>query len=264
MVSKHNDALRVLPVLFSEQGFQSTVCDPSYANYMEIPDLSIFADYPLILREVFYDDGYYNDLSARYSDLSYIQIKDGASRAKGLDIDFLNSYSVLESLEKITSFNSSQGEFLYLTNMATHSPMLLSDVPLWHDIILKRRGEGCDAYSVCCGIEGNKSDVGLTNTFAANIFDLYRCPFFMENGTMGAFAASKVNALLQKFRLPGEKDVRHIEPDELKDDLKLAMLIGDPFISRLIWRRLDALVEDDGDSNFGKELNQMRDGNEKN
>ena len=148
--------------------------------------------------------------------------------------------------------------------LATHSPMLLSDVPLWHDIILKRRGEGCDAYSVCCGIEGNKSDIGLTNTFAANIFDLYRCPFFMENGTMGAFAASKVNALLQKFRLPGEKDVRHIEPDELKDDLKLAMLIGDPFISRLIWRRLDALVEDDGDSNFGKELNQMRDGNEKN
>lgn len=136
---------------------------------------------------------------------------------------------------------------------STHSPILLSDIPTGNVVFL-REENGRIAVN-------NGKD---RRTFASNIFDLYRDSFFMENGTMGAFAASKVNALLQKFRLPGEKDVRHIEPDELKDDLKLAMLIGDPFISRLIWRRLDALVEDDGDSNFGKELNQMRDGNEKN
>ena len=86
----------------------------------------------------------------------------------------------------------------------------------------------------------------------------------MENGTMGAFAASKVNALLQKFRSSGDKGGKHIEPDELKDDLKMAMLIGDPFISRLIWRRLDALVDDDGDSNCSKELDQISTENEKN
>ena len=136
---------------------------------------------------------------------------------------------------------------------STHSPILLSDIPTGNVVFL-REENGRIAVN-------NGKD---RRTFASNIFDLYRDSFFMEQGTMGAFAASKVNALLQKFRLPGEKDVRHIEPDELKDDLKLAMLIGDPFISRLIWRRLDALVEDDGDSNFGKELNQMRDGNEKN
>ena len=136
---------------------------------------------------------------------------------------------------------------------STHSPILLSDVPTGNVVFLREEN----------GRIAVKNDKDR-RTFASNIFDLYRDSFFMEHGTMGAFAASKVNALLQKFRLPSEKDVRHIESDELKDDLKLAMLIGDPFISRLIWRRLEALVEDDGDSNFSKELNQMRDGNEKN
>ena len=40
--------------------------------------------------------------------------------------------------------------------------------------------------------------------------------------------------------------------------------MGDPFISRLIWRRLDALVDDDGDSNCSKELDQISTENEKN
>lgn len=48
MVSKHNEALKMMPVLFSEQGYQVTVCDPVYANHQWIPDLSIFEEYPEI------------------------------------------------------------------------------------------------------------------------------------------------------------------------------------------------------------------------
>lgn len=47
---KQNEALRVLPVLFSENGFEVTVCDPPYAGYLWIPDLSIYDDYPAIHR----------------------------------------------------------------------------------------------------------------------------------------------------------------------------------------------------------------------
>jgi len=47
---KQNEALKVLPVLFSENGFETTVCDPPYAGYLWIPDLSIFDDYPAIRR----------------------------------------------------------------------------------------------------------------------------------------------------------------------------------------------------------------------
>ena len=47
---KQNEALKVLPVLFMENGFEVTVCDPPYAGYLWIPDLSIFDDYPAIRR----------------------------------------------------------------------------------------------------------------------------------------------------------------------------------------------------------------------
>lgn len=46
LASKQNEALKVMPVLFDENGFNVTVCDPTYANYQWIPDLSIYSDYP--------------------------------------------------------------------------------------------------------------------------------------------------------------------------------------------------------------------------
>ncbi|MBQ8072959.1 MAG: membrane protein insertase YidC [Clostridia bacterium] len=47
---KQNEALKVMPVLFMENGFEVTVCDPPYAGYLWIPDLSIYDDYPAIRR----------------------------------------------------------------------------------------------------------------------------------------------------------------------------------------------------------------------
>ena len=44
--SKHNEALRVMPVLFGENGYDVTICDPTYAGYSWIPDLSIYDDHP--------------------------------------------------------------------------------------------------------------------------------------------------------------------------------------------------------------------------
>ena len=49
---KQNEALKVLPVLFMENGYDVTVCDPPYAGYLWIPDLSIFDDYPSIRRYI--------------------------------------------------------------------------------------------------------------------------------------------------------------------------------------------------------------------
>lgn len=44
MVDKHNEALRMMPVLFSRNGYEVTVCDPPYANHQWIPDLTIYND----------------------------------------------------------------------------------------------------------------------------------------------------------------------------------------------------------------------------
>ena len=44
--TKQNEALKVMPAIFSKNGFNVTVCDPSYAGYKWTPDLSIYDDYP--------------------------------------------------------------------------------------------------------------------------------------------------------------------------------------------------------------------------
>ena len=43
---KHNESLKVMPVLFRNNGYKVTVVDPPFANYKVIPDLSIYDDYP--------------------------------------------------------------------------------------------------------------------------------------------------------------------------------------------------------------------------
>ena len=44
--SKHNEALKVMPVMFGKNGYDVTICDPSYAGYYWIPDLTIYDDHP--------------------------------------------------------------------------------------------------------------------------------------------------------------------------------------------------------------------------
>jgi hypothetical protein len=51
LVKKYNEALLVLPRLFSENGFSITVTDPSRANFTTEPDLSIYDAYPQVRAE---------------------------------------------------------------------------------------------------------------------------------------------------------------------------------------------------------------------
>ena len=42
LVEAQNQALTVMPLLFRDEGFEVTVCDPPYAGYMSPPDLTVF------------------------------------------------------------------------------------------------------------------------------------------------------------------------------------------------------------------------------
>ena len=42
LVEKHNEALRMMPSIFGEEGYEVTICDPSYAGYGWIPNLDIY------------------------------------------------------------------------------------------------------------------------------------------------------------------------------------------------------------------------------
>ncbi len=59
LVDKHNEALKVMPVLFDKNGYEVTVCDPVYANYQWLPDTSIFDEYPDI--NTFVTSGAFSD-----------------------------------------------------------------------------------------------------------------------------------------------------------------------------------------------------------
>lgn len=63
LATKHNEAIKVMPVLFWQNGFDVTVCDPSYANYQQIPDLSIFDEYDGI--DAYITRGAFSDPTAK-------------------------------------------------------------------------------------------------------------------------------------------------------------------------------------------------------
>lgn len=59
LMSKQNEAIKVMPVLFDQNGYDVTVCDPTYTNYQEISDLSVYDDYPDI--NTYITQGKFND-----------------------------------------------------------------------------------------------------------------------------------------------------------------------------------------------------------
>ncbi|MBQ6830304.1 MAG: YidC/Oxa1 family membrane protein insertase [Clostridia bacterium] len=56
---KHNEALKLMPVLFAQNGYDVTVCDPVYANYNWLADTSIYDEYPDI--DTFVTEGAFSD-----------------------------------------------------------------------------------------------------------------------------------------------------------------------------------------------------------
>ena len=109
---------------------------------------------------------------------------------------------------------------------ASHSPMLLSDLPIDNVIFLDNEYE--------------KS--GMRNTFGANIFELYRLAFNQANGPMGAFAKRKIDKALKKVaELVTAKHLNYgtnnvdEDPLELDDETEATLkLIGDPLIDRYL------------------------------
>lgn len=164
LIEKHNEAIKVMPVLFLNNGFDVTVCDPVFVNYELIPDLSVFDEYPdinayitngmydsdlmhtasiesygrrffcfslmkgapLIAQRAIYADGTYNQTVNE--ELSLVQILSSMSCAKGINPEFMDSYNVLCNLSNITVVTDKNTDtFLFLSNDTTHEPTLLQE-----------------------------------------------------------------------------------------------------------------------------------------
>ena len=166
LVDKQNEALKVLPVMFDQNGFDVTVLEPVYAGYGWVPDLSIFQDYPdirrfnvrgyfsdpklqaqairsnkrnffcyalmkaapLCIQANLYDYGTYNQGNFVSDDGYAGQSTDGALTASGISAGFMNSYNVLANLPNITQISKDDtNTYMVLTNDTTHDPVLLQE-----------------------------------------------------------------------------------------------------------------------------------------
>ena len=162
---KNDEALKVLPVLFNQNGYEVTVCDPPYAGYTWVPDLSIFDEYPEI--KTYITKGYFKTEEQRQSEISnnyrnffcfgimrcmpvatqrwmyesgryhqeytknpeyafFNQTATSLSQATGMNGSFMDSYSVLKKMTDMTTITAEQkNTYLFLANEAAHSPVLL-------------------------------------------------------------------------------------------------------------------------------------------
>ncbi|GHU16858.1 hypothetical protein FACS1894163_06980 [Spirochaetia bacterium] len=148
MVTKHNEALLVMPRIFSEAGYQVTVTDPPYANYNWNNDLRIYEPYPEI--EALITDSVYTDFWLKEHALSLPSISDNLKRNMlwyslfkisplafrrvlyqsgdwcalfSTDdlITCINAYAVLDYLPRLTDFTTEKDNtFLLMVNNTPH------------------------------------------------------------------------------------------------------------------------------------------------
>ena len=148
---KHDEALLVLPTLFSEEGYEVTVLDPPYAGYQEVPDLSIYDGLPGVQAHI--TSGYYEteetrerkDLQSRRLSrklVSYglmrispvawrkVLYEDGnyhETEGTGyVDPVFLNYYPVLRSMSDLTEVtDEEENTLLVMQNATPHGASIL-------------------------------------------------------------------------------------------------------------------------------------------
>jgi hypothetical protein len=155
LVQKHNEALLLLPRIFSEKGFNTAVTDPPWANYSWISDTRIYNSYPAIktyntkqrYTDIWLSNNKFTGLSLKsnllirnFLWLSFFKISPLVLRdiiydngvwlsldQQGIDFtSVIDTYSVLDYLPELTMIqNTSQDNFFFLVNELTHEPAFL-------------------------------------------------------------------------------------------------------------------------------------------
>jgi YidC/Oxa1 family membrane protein insertase len=148
---KHNEALILLPRIFSDSGYSVTVTDPPYANYQVVPDLSIYDEIPN--TSAYVTDSVYTDLwldghfslpstgeilkrnmlwysffrASPYAVREVIYMAgDFCSPITGDIRGVLNGYAVLDFLSALTDFSAGrENTVMFFVNNTTHDRTLL-------------------------------------------------------------------------------------------------------------------------------------------
>ena len=157
LVDKHNEASLVLPRIFSDAGFQASVFDPPLPNHKWSNDFSAFRQFDDIQvkglngvysymykmehpeKEVWGPDYESRTIKRRlpmfslmrtiypmlrsliYYEGTYFLMDENTQNINS----FIDAYSILYYLPKLTSFDSPSGSYVFLANDTTHEPNFL-------------------------------------------------------------------------------------------------------------------------------------------
>jgi len=152
---KHNEALLLMPRLFSDAGYSVTVTDPPYPNYSKNQDFSIYDDYPEV--QVYQTDGLYTGLWVKEHNFNLPSISailkrnifwyglfrisplvirhglyqygDWCSSIQGQKLSvFLNGYAVLDYLPRLGEIKDDEkNTLLLMVNNTTHDGAFLQE-----------------------------------------------------------------------------------------------------------------------------------------
>jgi hypothetical protein len=177
-LEKHNEALLMMPKLFSDHQFMTTVTDPSFANYSLKPDLSIYAPYPKIHAENIVGK-YTGEWLKDHPDVKIVSIPallrqllirfsffkmappvfrifiydqgdwlhaDNGTSDEGtgiLSLDTIDNYTALDFLPKITGFTTEKrNTYTALVNDITHYPAFFEAPDYIPTSEARERGKG--------------------------------------------------------------------------------------------------------------------------
>lgn len=160
LVDKHNEALSVLPKLFSENGWNVSFTDPPWLNYSWIPDLSVFDKYDMIAQNIDYQGKYSQSLlkSLKFSQnnanlsaihrnmlyFSFFRIFPSEIRRvfyssgnyansklpQYITMAFIDSYSAIQNITKEVEFVEDKNCINIIVNNITHEPPKQSDIKI--------------------------------------------------------------------------------------------------------------------------------------
>ncbi len=165
IADKHDEALLLMPRLFSESGYAATVINPPYAGWHWVSDLSIYDDFPGI-RSYLTTGRIRDQRSEQIGALSqrsqmrrvfcfsifksaplFLQrtLYDEGNYHSTSDIydirNFLQSYAVLEQMDQLTEISDEiTGSFIAMDNNATHDVAFLQ-VPSYTPSIYRTQVE---------------------------------------------------------------------------------------------------------------------------
>lgn len=150
LVDKHDEALSIMPVIFSENGYETTVYDPPLAGYNDISDLSIYDPYPKV-NAYSLKNRFVSPESIRYTEqlrkrqfFMYSILKSSpvfaqpfiyrggtyhypdtinSTALQNVDSEFTDSYAILDNLINLTEISGgTQDTFMMMDNDTTHDP----------------------------------------------------------------------------------------------------------------------------------------------